>query len=491
MPKLSANKLDLNKKWWHRLITVLFVIITIAWIAIAVSISDWYSWLQTFFNIFIGIVIWLTITNLIYHEWLIYIVTGEHWNSLYRKIHWYYNRIPVDKRKKIIISTIFIVIWLFLLKFVLFPVISNKLTNIWNSLLDDAQKMERRWIEVNYTWTIKKVSTYCRIAFALNKSSKNLKCMWRIAKDSYKSQDFFLQALNFSPTIEEEIKIRSDLVRSYLFDNNDVYQAQQQIDILFDTNGLKNDLRNYPDVLCTLYVYLWYMTIQEGTLSEALDMINMAWEYANEDWLKFGVWIARSDMYATKLDYLTALSIITSMQEDENWYRLTDTNKKTLKEIESKLRKEWNLYGVYNDVQTSSASVSVETPNMGQNTSYVTSNEPQNDLEYCQQKWWDLFISRWRSPNWTVTCWCKEGYSRRVAWPGVVCEPFAQESRTCAMSYGDNSKYDGSKCICKDWFTMSPDWTYCQWPWWETLLEYCQKTYWPNSAPRENDKSCY
>jgi len=31
------------------------------------------------------------------------------------------------------------------------------------------------------------------------------------------------------------------------------------------------------------------MTIQEGTLSEALDMINMAWEYANEDWLKFGV----------------------------------------------------------------------------------------------------------------------------------------------------------------------------------------------------------
>jgi len=62
--------------------------------------------------------------------------------------------------------------------------------------------------------------------------------------------------LNFSPTIEEEIKIRSDLVRSYLFDNNDVYQAQQQIDILFDTNGLKNDLRNYPDVLCTLYVYL-------------------------------------------------------------------------------------------------------------------------------------------------------------------------------------------------------------------------------------------
>ena len=132
--------------------------------------------------------------------------------------------------------------------------------------------------------------------------------------------------------------------------------------------------------------------------------------------------------------------------------------------------------------------------NTSSNTSsnnLTPSTTPSNDLEYCQQKWWKLFASRWRTTDWTVICWCKEGYSNNVAGPGVVCEPFADKSKECAISFWDNSKSDGVKCVCKNWYTMSSDWTYCQWPGWETLLEQCQSKWGIHSIVWTTDKKCY
>lgn len=405
MPKLSTNKLDLSKKWWHRLITVLFVVVTIVWVTIVFLVSDWYFWLKTFFNIFLGTTIWLILTNLIYYEWIIYIIVGKHWNSFYRKVQWYYNKIPINKRKKIITSAIFIVIWLLLLKFAVFPIVSNKLTDIWNTLLDNANEQEHIWINIDSVWIVKKVTPYCKIALVLNKSAKSLKCMWRITVDDYESKSFFLQALNFSPTIEEEIKIRSNLVRFYLKEK-DTYGAQQQINILFDTSILKDNLRNYPSVLCSLYIYLWYITIQEGTLSEALSMVDMAWEYANEDRLKFSVWLTRSDMYATKWDYLTALSVIISMQENKNWYKLTDANKEALEEIEANLRKAWNLYGVYNNSNSVSTPTTVKTTTTPKATNVIklTPEECMNTKLDLENKYWTwIFYTLFFSP-YTNSC---------------------------------------------------------------------------------------
>lgn len=58
---------------WHRLIKVLFAILTIIGIVIWIILADWYFFMQTLSYTVLSLVIWVVVTNLMYYEWLIYI----------------------------------------------------------------------------------------------------------------------------------------------------------------------------------------------------------------------------------------------------------------------------------------------------------------------------------------------------------------------------------------------------------------------------------
>lgn len=341
MPQLWIKNLELNKKWWHRLIIVLFVIFSIIWIILAILISDWYLWRNTFFYILLWTMIRIVVANLLYYEWIIYIITWEHWWSFLRKIYWYYNNFDINKKNKILKISIFIIGCLILLRFVILPIVSNKISDIWNTYMDKINKIIDSWTNIDISSEQKKARKYCKIWIVLHKSVKSLRCMWRSSDNDYTAESYFLKALNLNPKTEEEIKMRVNLANIYFNRSND-YQCRWQIDILFSMN----DLKDYPDIVSNLYYLLGYIAVKNSNLSDAVSMMDKAWERAKNDIMKFRAWIARSDVYIIQWNYLTALSTIISMQKET---RYNSYQKEYLKEIESKIRKQWNLYNIYNN----------------------------------------------------------------------------------------------------------------------------------------------
>lgn len=320
MSQLPTKNLELNKKRWHRLIMVSFIIVTIAWIALAISISDWYFRIQTFFNIFIGVIIWLTITNLVYYEWIVYVITGEYWNSFYRKTKSYYNKLAVEKRKKIIKIIGIYIGWLIIIKLIIFPIVSNYFSDIGNSIYDNANQRRIDWWEYITTKEKNKVQKYCNISVFMNKSSKTLRCLWNLTyiNDSfYAAESYYQDALNHNPNLEDKIKIMIDMAWAQHM-NKDDYSAKNTLKNLIPLiNDENTDYYNF--VSLKLYMYLWELA---DNYNDARQAFYKAESFAKTDLEKYIYYYIQAGKLSNLWYYAMALQLISEMRRDI-WTRMT------------------------------------------------------------------------------------------------------------------------------------------------------------------------
>lgn len=350
MNKVTTDDLDLKKKWWHRLIMVLFVIFTIFWIIIAIVSSDWdYAWRSTFFNVLIGILVWLIVTNLIYYEWMIYIITGEHWNSFFRKWKKHYNKLTIEKRRKLLKIVWICVGWLLTIKLIICPIVSNIFSSIGNNILYTANEEYKNWWDDITVQEKNKAKTYCKIWKFFDKSAKNLMCFWDLAyyNDSYyESVSYYKEALNFNPNLKDKIDIMITLGWAQMF-NKETYSAKSTLEAAIP---LLVDVDKYADYynpyFVRIYIGLWLLS---DKYSDAMSACMKALPFAKTHYYKWMFYFNKARIQEFFWYYYDALQTLAEMRETVT---LNSLEKQDVTALETEIKGKYSVTDSYYGIPT-------------------------------------------------------------------------------------------------------------------------------------------
>lgn len=308
---MNKDNIWLNQFWRHRLIKVLFVIISIIAILLACLLSDRYFFGMTLFYILLGTIIRIIVTNIIYYEWIIYIITGSFWKSLYRIVKNSYKKLTISKKNRIKKITLMCIWLLLLIKLIIFPITSKILSTVGNNMLDIANDRLRNWWVGATIEEQKKAEIYCNFWKKIKKTASNIRCLWRTNNDNIESKYLFLDALDLNPTEEEIIRIKANLAWIYYEEGNkDI--ATETINELFNIVWTKK----YDDIMNHSYILLGYIASDKYEQNDAIKMFDEAQNRAKSDTDKFFVWMARAQAYAFWWEYTTALSVIQSIKNN-------------------------------------------------------------------------------------------------------------------------------------------------------------------------------
>lgn len=299
------------------------------------SVILFYNWWRRRVAIISAVIL---IVDIIYYEGIIYVAYGSWWDSIYRRIIKYYNNLTINKRKnifKIVGATICLLV---IIKLIVFPFLSDILSNAGNAILDSSKERYFNWdITIQEQEKPKEKATiYCKIWKAIWKSAKNMRCLWRTNDYVSEQKDLFIEALYLNPTNEEEIKIKSNLMRLYYGNDNNI--ASQYANEVLNSNWYW--MKYYDTIISDAYIVLWYIASDEYRENDAIDMFNNAWSLAEDDMQKFSVLMAKALAYTYWWKYGAAFSIVESIKNSN--YKIPNESKNELDALEKKIKIELN-----------------------------------------------------------------------------------------------------------------------------------------------------
>ena len=332
---MEKNDNGLNKFRRHRLIKVLFVIIT-GILVIFFAFTSERELLSLLLIIFVTI-IRLIIANLIYHEWIVYIITGNAWNSVYRKLKIYYKKLSPERRNKII-KIVGICIWvLIIIKLIILPIFSNIVSNIGNNILYTANERYKKWWEDITIQEKNKAGNYCSLWMFMKKTSKNFMCLWDLAyyNDSYyEAESYYEDALNSNPKLKDKIDIMIHLWRSQMT-NKENYLAKSTLE---DTIPLMTDkyADYYDSAFVRIYIGLWLLS---DNYTDAISAFIKAEPFAKTNYYKWMFYYHKVRILDFFWYYYDALNVISNMRAAVT---LNPTQKQEIDRLEAEIRKKYN-----------------------------------------------------------------------------------------------------------------------------------------------------